>query len=461
VKPLSLEEIREAIHGHWLSIGAPAMVSGITTDTRTAKPGELFFAIRGERFDGHMFLTQAAQTGCVSSVVCLDGEPRPEIAGQFRGGLIGVPDSTKALGDIAAANRASLTGTVVAVTGSNGKTTVKRMIEHVLSRRLSGKCSPKSYNNRIGVPLTLLSADGGDQYVICELGSSAPGEIETLAAIAQPGVAVITNVAETHLEKLVSLEKVAAEKASLLGRLLPDGLAVVWADNPILTRLSKSYGRRAVTFGASKSADLRLTGYQSKGRAQRLQVNGREWINLPLPGTHNAMNALAAIAVAQRFGFSQSDAGEALADFTGEQMRLEWTDCGRISLINDAYNANPASMLAAAEVLSDQAGPRRVLIAGDMGELGNQSQQLHLRTGKQIAVTRVDLLIGVGPLGRYIAEGAAEAGLATADFDTVEDAAVAMAGLLKPGDVALVKASRVVRMERLVEVLCREFADRT
>ena len=453
MKALSLEEIRLAVHGHWLLRGSPGTVGAVTTDTRSARGGELFFAIRGKRFDGHMFLPQAAQAGCSAAVVCLDGEPRPEIGRKFPCGVMGANDSIKALGALGGYHRNLHPANIVAVTGSNGKTTVKRMIHHILSRRMGGSCGPKSFNNEIGVPLTLLGAGEKDDYVVCEIGSSAPGEISGLSAIARPNVAVITNVAETHLEKLGTLEKVAAEKASILGYLADDGLGVVWADDEVLTKLAASYRRRMVTFGGSDSSDLRLTGYESKNRTQRFQLNGRLWVDLPLPGKHNALNALAAIAVSRRFGFSQADAAEALRDFQGVEMRLQWIDLGSLTVINDAYNANPASMLAAAKVLTEAEGSRRVLVAGDMGELGAASKDLHIRTGSRIAETDVDLLIAVGPLGRYIAQGAAEAGLPIEQFDTLALAARGLCDLLRPGDVVLIKASRMVQMERLVEVV--------
>jgi len=453
MRALSLEEIRLAVHGHWLLPGSPGKVESVSTDTRTAQGGELFFAIRGKRFDGHMFLAQAAAAGCVAALVRLDGEPRPEIGSKFPCGVMGTSDSVKALGALGAYHRNLHPADVIAVTGSNGKTTVKRMIHHILSKRMRGLCGPKSFNNEIGVPLTLLETGEKDDYVVCEIGSSAPGEISVLAGMASPNVAVITNVAETHLEKLGTLEGVAGEKASILGHLEKDGLGVLWADNDVLTKLAASYGTRMVTFGQSDSSDLRVTGYESRNRAQRFEVNGRFWVDLPLPGKHNALNALAAIAVAQRFGFSQGEAGEALGDFQGVEMRLEWIDLGRLTVINDAYNANPASMLAAAKVLSETGGRRRILVAGDMGELGTESQDLHVRTGSLIAEMNLDLLIAVGPMGRYIAQGAADRALPTEQFDTLAAAAKGLCDLLRDGDVVLVKASRMVQMERLVEVI--------
>jgi len=453
VKPLAMEEIRKAVSGHWLAVGPPTIINAVSTDTRTAKAGDLFFAIRGEKLDGHMFLHQAADAGCAGAVVCLDGEPRPEVGRRFPAGLIGVADSTRALGALAGYHRGLLPATVVGVTGSNGKTTVKRMIDHILSTQLAGTCSPKSFNNNIGVPLTLLAAQSGDAYVICEIGSSAPGEIESLAAMARPSVVAITNASETHLKKLGSLEKVAAEKASILGRLADDGLAVVFADSKLLMKLAKAYESRIITYGQSEQADLRLTSYECQGQGQVFGLNDRLKVELRVPGRHNALNALAAVAIAQRFGFSQAEAAKALSSFEGVPMRLEWIKCGQVTVINDAYNANPASMLAAADVLQEANARRRILIAGDMGELGRAAQDIHLHTGRKIAGKHIDLLIGVGPLGRYIAQGASELCLAVQSFDTVREAQHAITGLLQPGDLVLVKASRVMAMERLVETI--------
>jgi len=458
MRPLSLEEVRRAMYGRWLTKGKPATIRAISIDTRTARPGELFIAIRGKRLDGHAFLAAAARAGCPAAVIRRDGEPPPEVARNFPAGLIAVRDTVRALGQLAAANRRSTPAAVVAVTGSNGKTTVKRMIHHVLSRSLAGTCSPKSFNNEIGVPLTLLGTSAGDDYVVCEIGSSAPGEIAPLARMAEPDVAVITGVAETHLERFGSVERVAVEKASILGGLRADGLAIVRAetDASSLERAIRPYNRRVVRFGETDAADLRLTGYEPRGAKQRFELNGRLWVDLPLPGRHNALNALAAIAVAQRFGVAQDEAAAALADVPGAEMRLQWIECGPVSVLNDTYNANPSSMLAAAEVLGETTARRRVFIAGDMLELGETAGDLHLRVGEQIARRGVDLLIGVGPLGRCIAKGAASA-VSTEVFDSVDEAVRGVADVLREGDVVLIKGSRGVRMERLMEPIQKAF----
>ncbi len=452
MRTMTLDEVREAVHGRWLARGAVQTVQGVTTDTRSAGgAGQLFFALRGQRTDGHEYLVQAAEAGCAVAIVAADANVPAETLAGFAGGVIAVPNTTVALGDLAARHRKLLSApAVIGVTGSNGKTTVKRMIHHILSRRLRGTCSPKSFNNNIGLPLTLLGVSPGDDYVICEIGTNAPGEIAALSRIAQPHLAVITSIGPAHLERLGSVDRVAVEKSSILGSLMDDGLGVIWADSPQLAKAVRHYRRRLITFGESSEADLRLTGLAPMGRCQRFQLNGRLWVDLPLPGRHNAMNALAAIAAAQRFGIDQSDSAAALADFGGAAMRLEWTEVGSGALINDAYNANPASMAAAADVLAGCGDTRKVFVVGDMRELGEQALDLHMEAGRNAARCGVDLVIAVGPLGRYIAEGASELGAATAQFETVHAAASAVADLVRPGDTVLVKGSRTMGMEGLI-----------
>jgi UDP-N-acetylmuramoyl-tripeptide--D-alanyl-D-alanine ligase len=345
----------------------------------------------------------------------------------------------------------------VAVTGSNGKTTVKRMIHHVLSRRLKGSASPKSFNNAVGVPLTLLAAAPEDDYLVCEIGTSAPGEVAALGRIARPDLAVITSVSETHLERLLDLEHVAAEKAALLGELSGDGLAVIWSDSEPLARAVRPYPVRQVRFGVREDADLRLTGYWPRPGGGRFELNGRLTVELGVAGRCNALNALAAIAAAQRFGFTQEEASSALADYRGEEMRLQLLEAGAVTIVNDAYNANPASVQAAAEALGSFAGRRKVLVIGDMLELGARSVQLHRATGEALARSGAGLIVGVGALGQEVAAAAAAAGAAAEQIQSVEAAAEVLPRLLKRGDLVLLKGSRRMGMERLAEPIRRHF----
>ncbi len=451
------EELRAAVKGRWRWKPQRVVIQRVCTDSRCARAGDVFFALRGANFDGHDFLEQAASAGCVAAVVDQAAPLQDQLLQRFPGGVIGVAETTAALGALAAACREHLAATVVAVTGSNGKTTVKRMIDHVLSRRLAGRASRKSFNNAIGVPLTIFEAADGDDYVICELGSNAPGEIASLARIVRPDVAVITSVAETHLEKLISLERVAAEKASILGGLSTSGIGVVWADSPALERAVRAYHVHLVRFGESQSADLRMTGYRPTSAGGLFELNGRLWVELPVPGRHNALNALAAIAVAQRFGFEQDSAAEALPDYMGEEMRLQPIRAGAVTIVNDAYNANPASLAAAVEALESFPGKRRVLVVGDMLELGERSVELHRRAGRALAGAGVGLVVGVGNLGRYVAEAAGADSVATEAIETVEAACQEVPKLLKSGDVVLLKGSRGMAMERLVAPIQASF----
>ncbi|MFB3891910.1 MAG: UDP-N-acetylmuramoyl-tripeptide--D-alanyl-D-alanine ligase [Phycisphaerae bacterium] len=491
MKALGIGEICQAVGGRWMRRADGHVAKGVTTDSREVKKDWLFIALRGERFDGHAFIGQAAAGGAVAAIVHSQAALPAGAEGRFPAGLIGVDDTLEALGRLGAYYRSICPARVIAVTGSNGKTTVKRMIHHILSRRFRGSCSPKSFNNNIGVPLTLLGVEADDQYVVCELGTNAPGEIASLAALCKPRIAVITSVCPTHLEKLGSVEGVAAEKASLLGRLQGDGVAIVNGDSQPLADAMRTFSGRVVRFGRRERNDLKLTGYEVRGMgilpmcgkaipaaakgpgkesheqdarathgrdahatpsllACRFQVNGGPWADLPLAGRHNAVNALAAIGVAMEFGMGVEDAAAALADMETAEGRLQVVPCGGVTVINDAYNANPASVVAAAEVLADCPASRRVMILGDMRELGNGSPGLHEQTGRDIAAMGIDLLIAVGEMGRYFAIGAQSVGMKAVRFDSVESAAAAAPALLLPGDVVVVKGSHTMAMDRLV-----------
>jgi len=459
--PMTVDEIRRATRGRWCSEGIDVTAEGVSIDSRTAKPGDLFVAIRGERFDGHDFLGKASEAGCIAALVDIEG-CQTGLAGdldrRFGAGMISVDDTVEALGMLAAEHRRLIgVTTVIAVTGSNGKTTTKRMIDHILTGRFAGSASPKSFNNNIGVPLTLLSVNRNDDYVVCEIGSNAPGEIRHLTRMVRPNIGVITSVGLTHLEKLGSLERVAAEKVSMLSMMGNDSLAVIWGDSYELNRAAKAYDGRTVRFGRSDQCELRLTDYWPDGPHCRFEVNGCLDVELPLCGSHNALNALAAIAVAQRMGFDRAEAAAALADFPGVPMRLEWIQAGEVTVINDAYNANPSSLAAAGDVLSGAPAGRRVLVAGDMLELGDDAEELHRSTGRRLASAGVDLLIGVGTLGRYIAIGAEVDDIDCRSFETLEDLSAEIVALLQPGDTVLVKGSRAMGMERLVETICTGF----
>ncbi|HUU81931.1 MAG TPA: UDP-N-acetylmuramoyl-tripeptide--D-alanyl-D-alanine ligase [Phycisphaerae bacterium] len=446
---MHLDEVAAAMGATSSAAPGNPLVTGVSIDSRTVQPGELFFAVRGDRFDGHDYLDQAASAGAVACVVSRreTNAPIP---------CLGVADTVAALGRFAAYHRTRIPATVIAVTGSNGKTTTKRMIDHVLGQRLRGRAAPKSFNNNLGVPLTLLSADRDDQYLVVEIGSNAPGEVGALAAVASPQIGVVTSVGFAHLEGLGGVAGVVREKLSLLLYVDPAGLGVVNVDRPEVRALLRYPTRpELVTFGVSDAADLCIT--EARGGLDGLQfrINGDAQRSLAVCGTHNALNATAAFAVARRMGLDDDDIAAGLASFQPADMRLNVMRLGQVTVINDCYNANPSSMAAAIDVLTAAPAGRRVLALGDMLELGAETRQWHERIGRQAGEAGVDLLLAVGPHASVVITGARQAGpdIQTLVYDDAEQAGAAVGDWARPGDVVLVKGSRAMAMERVVEAL--------
>lgn len=453
-----------------------APISGLCTDSRTVKAGQAFLALRGEKFDGHAFLAEVARAGSPILIVD-DASGVPPGGFEPACGVLKVDDTAKALLRIAAAYRKSLARTkVIAVCGSNGKTTTTRLLEQILSKSMRGTASIKSFNNAVGVPLTILGAKENDQYLICEVGTNAPGEIALLGEVVRPDIAVITSIGREHLEKLGDRAGVAKEEASILAFLKPGattgGWAVVTADAPELADHIKGVPN-LVTFGRSKDATLRLTATKhivDETGAPMLvfTINGRQECRLPLVGEHNALNAMAAMAVARRLGIDEARSCAALASARGADMRLAITDIGGVTVLNDAYNANPDSMIAGidAAMAMRRAIPgrtRTALVLGEMLELGAASESSHKAVAAHIAErARSDeggielvVLVGAGMVAardELVSAGWTRDRLAY--LPNVDgDAAGEVAGMLSRGDLVLVKGSRRVRLERVVEAL--------
>lgn len=433
---------------------------GVSTDTRTLTPGQAYLALRGERFDGHDLIDQAIEAGSPLLVVDRPDGVVERVAG--RAAVISVDDALGALQQMAKAYRQRLTGRVVAITGSAGKTTTKALVDAVLRPKFKGTVSPKSFNNHIGVPLTLLAADPTDEYVICEVGTNAPGEIAALGRICQPDIAVITTVGRSHLEGLGGVDGVLREKASLIGQLRDGGIAIVNGDIPGLEQYRK-VTRAFVTFGRAAGCDLRLTKYapEPDGRGGAFEVNGRWQYRVPLLGEHNAVNALAAIAVGMHMQLSEIEIAGGLAQAEAPDMRLRVETLGEgddaITIINDAYNANPESMTAGLAVLAAQPTKgRRVAVLGDMMELGDAAPELHRELGDAVVDSGIDRVHFVGPLCLFAAESALrqwpdQKVHAHAEFN--DDTPAAIAASIEPGDTVLVKASRAGGLERIVKAV--------
>jgi len=461
----SFENLRAVVAGRWLNRPAAVHASepaGLSTDSRTLRHGQIFCALRGPRHDGHDHLQAAADAGAALLLV-ERGDAHHELH-RPAPPVLKVEDTYAALARLAAAYRRTLRGEVIAITGSVGKTTTKQMVHAVLAPLGPGTVSPRSYNNRVGVPLTILNAEPADRYIVVEVGTNAPGEIASLARIVEPDIAVITAIGLAHVEKLGSIEGIAAEKAALL-RFLPDhGLAVVNGDAATLTPYLKP-AERVIRFGRGEACDLRLTDRAARDEMQSFQVNNRAWFDLPLPGEHNALNALAAVAVGRHLNLRDEQIAAGLRSLTTPAMRLQVVKVGgrdgAVTVINDAYNANPTSMAAALTVLRDfPTDGRRVAVLGDMAELGERGPELHRQLGRQTLEAGVDLAVLIGRLGLYAAETISKAGREQAMHTEPaldEAAAERIAEQLRPGDVVLLKASRVMGLERLLPAIERRF----
>lgn len=453
----TLDNFRDVTAGRYLKRALDAThepeLRGVSTDTRTIEKSQVFIALCGERFDAHDHLDKAAAAGAALLVV--DDEAKAAAAETGNVAVLLVDDTLRAMTRLATAYRKSLNATVIAVTGSVGKTSTKQMIHAVLSAAMRGHAAERSHNNEIGVPLTLLNVEPKDRYVVVEIGTNAPGEIGALAKIVEPDLAVITAVGSAHLERLGSIEGVAEEKAALLRHLRDGGTAIINGDTELLAPYLK-ITPNVVRFGRSADCELQLTGYDQNADGAHFAVNGKDRYDLPLLGEHNAVNALAAIAVGQVMRMSGGQIAEGLAQTEGADMRLSAGRVGPITVINDAYNANPDSVEAAVAVLAGYpCAGRRVAVLGDMLELGEQSVSLHERVVSRVS-GKVDLLVLVGP-----AMGAARSACVGAELHTVETwddaAAERVTGLIEAGDVVLLKASRGVGLEKAAESLAKRF----
>lgn len=454
MKPISLQQIRQVVGGKALR-AIPAVgpeITAVSTDTRRMEPGSLFVAIKGETYDGHDFLPAAAAGGAIAALV--EEQPSVKLPNVH---LIQVADTRKAMGKLARYVRQQMTAKVICVGGSNGKTGTKNLIDSILCRRLRGSISPKSFNNDIGVPLAIFPADPNQDYLVLETGTNHHGELRVLSEMALPDIAVITNCSAEHLEGLGDLMGVRQEEASIIEGLNPKGLLVVNGDDGELLERVSSYGGNRVTFGYGATNDLYATEISCDYSGVDFLLNGRRKVYVPLLGRHTACNALAAIAVARRLGLSEDEIVENLSQAHGADMRLQLVNIRGLAVLNDAYNANPASMQAAIDTLcSLEACGRRIAILGDMRELGESTDRLHREVGEYAASRGLDVLICVGEKAALIGESAKQAGMAGERVVHYADVGLAIGAIpsgLSSGDVVLLKASRAMRLEAIAQAI--------
>jgi len=451
-----LSEVAVSVGGR--VAGPDVDVSAVTTDSRASAAGSLFVARAGERDDGHRFVPGALAAGAAAAMV-------KQIDESWNAGgrsFVVVDDTGRALLDLAASERRHLTATVIGITGSTGKTCTKDLTAAVLGARLSVVASRASFNNEVGLPLTVLAADDRTEALVCEMGSRGIGHIASLCAVARPGVGIVTNVGLAHLGLFGSRENIVEAKAELVEALPADGVAVLNADDPVVSRYALRTEARPVTFGRSASADVRAEDVELDRDALASFVlvseGSRERVELSVPGEHMVDNALAAAACGIALGISPAECAAALKTAHVSGWRMEaFTTAGGVRVLNDAYNANPTSMAAALKAARWMSrGGRCVAVLGGMAELGDVAEEEHDRVGELVARLGIEELVVVGRDAAPVARAALREGMESEHVRQAgsrDEALEAVRALLRPGDVVLVKASRVNGLERLAEAL--------
>lgn len=452
-----LKDIASAMKGKFYGQGEEAVYK-VSTDTRSLVKGDLFIALQGELHDGHDFVEQALAKGAQAIVIS-----KPELVEKYLEkniNIIQVDNTLSGLQRLAYWHRQKFAIPVIGITGSNGKTTTKDMVASVLSEKFNVLKSEGNYNNEIGLPLTLLKIRPEHEVVVLEMGMRGLGEIDVLCQIANPTAGIITNVGVTHYELLGSVENIAKAKGELLEHIPASGFALLNGEDEWSHRLW-SLCRGKVLFFGFGDHQLRATNI-SEGEVSLFTLealNDRVEVQLPLPGKHNILNALSAAGVGLQLGMTLKEVAQGLNKVKISAMRLaKVPGINNTVIINDAYNANPTSTKASLQVLASAEGERKIAVLGDMRELGAIEEECHFQAGKFTAELGIAHLLAVGKLGKYIAKGALAAGMTEEQvkfFDSNEGAKVYLRNLLKAGDVVLVKGSRAVKMEEIVNFVAQ------
>ena len=447
---LTLEKIAEFISASG-DFPHDETAQGYSIDSRTIGAGELFFAVKGDRFDGHDFVTAALRNGAAAAVV------RSDQLSQYadKKSLLAVDDTLTALQTLATAVRRVWGKPLIGVTGSAGKTTTKEAIAHVLAARFRVLKSEGNFNNHFGLPLMLLKLEPEHDVAVIEMGMSHAGEIRALGKIAQPEIGVVTNVAPVHLQFFDSIAGIARAKYELIESLPANGTAVLNADDEYVSQFGRDFRGKVVLYGTQPAASVRAENIQAKGTdGSEFDVvigNSRAHARLPLVGSHNVHNALAAVAVGMERGLKLAEAADALATIAPPDKRGQVVQLGNITVINDCYNSNPKALDAMVDALVAMPARRRIVVAGEMLELGAAGEELHRQAGRHMAEKRVDALVGVRGLAQAIVESASDAGVRAEFMATPEAAGEWLAQETRDGDVVLLKASRGVKLEKALE----------
>jgi len=429
------------------------VAQGYSIDSRTIRPGELFFAVKGERLDGHDYVIAALEKGAAAAVVQKAELHRyPD-----KTRLLAVDDTLIALQTLATAVRKVWGKPLVGVTGSAGKTTTKESIAHVLGTRFRVLKSEGNFNNHFGLPLMLLKLEPEHDVAVIEMGMSHAGEIRALAKIAQPEIGVVTNVAPVHMEFFDSLAGIARAKYELIESLPASGtaVAILNADDEYVSQFGRDFKGKVITYGTRATADIRAENVQTRGAEGSefdvVLAGGREHARLPLVGEHNILNALAAVAVGLARGLKPAEAVGALATLVPPDKRGQVLQLGNITVINDCYNSNPKALHAMVDALAAMKAGRRIVVAGEMLELGPAGAEMHRAAGQHVAEKKIDVLLGVRGLAQGMVEGARHAGAKAEFVASPEAAGEWLARETRDGDVVLLKASRGVKLETALE----------
>lgn len=425
---------------------------GYSIDSRTLNPGDLFIALPGERFDGHDYVQTALEKGAVAAIVQAG---RASEADSRR--LLQVEDTLHALQSLGAAARRLWGKPLLAVTGSVGKTTTKEILAHLLAARFRVMKSTGNLNNHIGLPLQLLKLEAEHDLAVVEMGMNHAGEIRALGTLAHHDLAVVTCVAPVHLEFFESLADIARAKYEIIETLHPGGVAVLNADDDYVSQFGRDFKGKVVTFGIRRAADVSAQNVKLNGVAgsefELVAGSVHEPVKLPLVGAHSIYNALAAAAAAMERGVPPSQAAAALATLRPSEKRGQILELRGATIINDCYNSNPRALAAMIDTLASMKAERRILVAGEMLELGATAEALHREAGRHAAEKKIDVVIGVRGLAQALAEAACGAGVQAQFLETPEQAGDWLVRELRPGDAVLLKASRGVQLERALEVL--------
>jgi UDP-N-acetylmuramoyl-tripeptide--D-alanyl-D-alanine ligase len=451
MNPLTISEIAQ-FAGATLSSGdGTVVINKVSTDSRTIKPGELFVALHGENFEGHDFVEAGAKAGATGALVDLNWAG--SVPNDFV--LLRATDTLQAYQMLAANYRRSLTLKVLAITGSNGKTSTKDFAASVLARKFRVTKTEGNFNNHVGLPRTILEATSGDQIAVWELGMNHPGEIAALAKIAAPDAAIITNIGVAHIEFMGSREAIAMEKGALAEAIEPEGTVILNADDPFTQGIAERTRARVVLAGTTGGSVRAIEIRQSAEGSEFTIVEGahRCRAQLPVAGSHMVQNALLAVAAGRAFGLSIEECAAGLAAAPLTKARLQIKEIGGVQFLDDSYNANPDSMKAALRTLVElDADGKRIAVLGEMRELGSESERGHREVGETAATLEVNQLITIGDTAELIAEGARTAGLQKVlSARSTAEAANLLGKIARPGDLVLIKGSRAARTEEVIE----------